>query len=166
MRTLETERLILREWEPEDADFVLDLYSRWEVQRFIGNHPQVMRQRTEAEERIPVWRAMDLQQKLQPRSSPTGWTAAWRRSWPSQPLPTRHHRGSAGGSGCCTADRPASTTTPCANFSRCRFRANRSPSTAAATSCGAAPVPAGLRHGGRRGAPASALPPPPRPGSW
>ncbi|MCQ6272976.1 GNAT family N-acetyltransferase [Pseudarthrobacter sp. R1] len=39
MKRLETERLVLRQWEPEDADFVLDLYSRWAVQRFIGNHP-------------------------------------------------------------------------------------------------------------------------------
>ncbi|VXC09839.1 Protein N-acetyltransferase, RimJ/RimL family [Arthrobacter sp. 9AX] len=59
MKSLETERLILRPWEPEDAGFVLDLYSRWEVQRFIGNHPQVMRERAEAEERIRVWQGMD-----------------------------------------------------------------------------------------------------------
>lgn len=59
MKSLETKRLILRPWEPEDADFVLDLYSRWEVQRFIGNHPQVMRERGEAEERIRAWRTMD-----------------------------------------------------------------------------------------------------------
>lgn len=59
MKSLETERLILRTWEPEDAGFVLDLYSRWEVQRFIGNHPQVMRERAEAEERIRLWQAMD-----------------------------------------------------------------------------------------------------------
>jgi RimJ/RimL family protein N-acetyltransferase len=59
VESLETERLILRPWEPEDADFVLDLYSRWEVQRFIGNHPQVMRERAEAEERIRTWRNMD-----------------------------------------------------------------------------------------------------------
>jgi RimJ/RimL family protein N-acetyltransferase len=59
VKSLETERLILRPWEPEDADFVLDLYSRWEVQRFIGNRPQVMRQRAEAEERIRTWRNMD-----------------------------------------------------------------------------------------------------------
>ncbi|WP_045732227.1 GNAT family N-acetyltransferase [Pseudarthrobacter chlorophenolicus] len=56
---LETERLILRPWEPEDEDFVLDLYSRWEVQRFIGNPPRVMADRTQAEERIGVWRAME-----------------------------------------------------------------------------------------------------------
>ena len=59
VENLETERLILRPWEPEDADFVLDLYSRWEVQRFIGNPPRVMADRGEAEERIRVWRAME-----------------------------------------------------------------------------------------------------------
>nr|WP_244266481.1 GNAT family N-acetyltransferase [Pseudarthrobacter chlorophenolicus] len=59
MENLETKRLILRPWEPEDADFVLDLYSRWKVQRFIGNPPRVMADRAEAEERIRVWRAMD-----------------------------------------------------------------------------------------------------------
>ncbi|MCU1565756.1 MAG: acetyltransferase, ribosomal protein N-acetylase [Pseudarthrobacter sp.] len=77
MKSLETERLILRPWEPEDADFVLDLYSRWEVQRFIGNHPQVMRERTEAEDRIRVWQAMDhplhgawaVQLKKQPKNA-------------------------------------------------------------------------------------------------
>jgi RimJ/RimL family protein N-acetyltransferase len=59
VKSLETERLILRPWQSEDADFVLDLYSRWEVQRFIGNHPRVMRERAEAEERILMWRTMD-----------------------------------------------------------------------------------------------------------
>jgi RimJ/RimL family protein N-acetyltransferase len=54
VENLETERLILRPWEPKDADFVLDLYSRWEVQRFIGNPPRVMADRAEAEERIRV----------------------------------------------------------------------------------------------------------------
>lgn len=55
MKRLETERLILRQWEPEDASFVLDLYSRWEVQRFIGKRPQVMRDLAEAQERIHNW---------------------------------------------------------------------------------------------------------------
>ncbi|MDQ0689512.1 RimJ/RimL family protein N-acetyltransferase [Arthrobacter sp. W4I7] len=58
VESLETKRLILRPWEPEDADFVLDLYSRWEVQRFIGNQPRVMRKRAQAEERILTWRSM------------------------------------------------------------------------------------------------------------
>lgn len=59
MRILETERLVLRPWEPADAAFVLDLYSRWEVQRFIGNHPRIMTGMAEARERINTWRAMD-----------------------------------------------------------------------------------------------------------
>jgi RimJ/RimL family protein N-acetyltransferase len=57
--TLETVRLILRPWEPADADFVLDLYSRWEVQRFIGNPPRVMTTRDEALDRISAWQHMD-----------------------------------------------------------------------------------------------------------
>lgn len=59
MPTLETDRLILRPWGPEDADFAFDLYSRWEVQRFIGNPPRVMTARAEAEERIRAWRQMN-----------------------------------------------------------------------------------------------------------
>lgn len=59
MPTLETNRLILRPWEPEDADFAFDLYSRWDVQRFIGNPPRVMTGRAEAEVRIRDWRQMD-----------------------------------------------------------------------------------------------------------
>ena len=56
---LETERLILRPWEPEDAAFVLDLYSRWEVQRFIGTKPRVMTSMAEASELIDRWRGID-----------------------------------------------------------------------------------------------------------
>lgn len=59
VKSLETGRLVLRQWELEDVDFVLDLYSRWEVQRFIGNPPQVIREPAQAEERIRAWRAMD-----------------------------------------------------------------------------------------------------------
>jgi RimJ/RimL family protein N-acetyltransferase len=57
--TLETDRLLLRPWEQEDADFAFDLYSRWEVQRFIGAVPQVMVERSQAVERIDAWRSMD-----------------------------------------------------------------------------------------------------------
>jgi RimJ/RimL family protein N-acetyltransferase len=66
VKRLETERLALRQWEPGDADFVLDLYSRWEVQRFIGNHPQVMRDRAEAEDRIRIWRSIGQQVMAHP----------------------------------------------------------------------------------------------------
>lgn len=59
MPTLETERLLLRPWTANDADFVLDLYSRWEVQRFLGRTPAVMRDRAEALARIEAWSRLD-----------------------------------------------------------------------------------------------------------
>ncbi|MBC7724972.1 MAG: GNAT family N-acetyltransferase [Burkholderiaceae bacterium] len=47
-----TDRLILRRWRESDADFMFDLYSRWEVKRFIGRVPRVMADRAEAATRI------------------------------------------------------------------------------------------------------------------
>lgn len=55
---LATHRLNLRQWELDDADFVFDLYSRWEVQRFIGLVPRIMEDPAEAIERISVWRGL------------------------------------------------------------------------------------------------------------
>jgi RimJ/RimL family protein N-acetyltransferase len=49
----------MREWTLNDADFVLDVYSRWEVQRFIGRHPRVMRDRGEAVATIARWRGLN-----------------------------------------------------------------------------------------------------------
>ena len=52
MEELRSARLRLRGWTPEDVDFLFDLYSRWEVQRFIGLVPRVMTDRAEARERL------------------------------------------------------------------------------------------------------------------
>lgn len=49
--TLTTERLTLRPFTLDDVDFLFDMYSRWEVQRFIGREPKVMTDRAEAIER-------------------------------------------------------------------------------------------------------------------
>ena len=59
MTTLRSERLTLRPYDVEDADFVLDMYSRWEVQRYLGRTPQVMADRAEALERIGRWASLD-----------------------------------------------------------------------------------------------------------
>jgi RimJ/RimL family protein N-acetyltransferase len=59
MRTLSTERLTLRPWTRDDAAFVFDMYSRWEVQRFIGTTPRLMKDQAEALERIERWTAED-----------------------------------------------------------------------------------------------------------
>jgi RimJ/RimL family protein N-acetyltransferase len=59
MRELSTDRLLLRAWREEDADFVFDMYRRAEVQRYIGRVPRVMESRDEAVARIAGWQALD-----------------------------------------------------------------------------------------------------------
>lgn len=56
---IKTERLALRPWEDTDVDFVYDLYSRWVVQRFIGTEPAVMASRSEAVERVQLFKELD-----------------------------------------------------------------------------------------------------------
>jgi RimJ/RimL family protein N-acetyltransferase len=51
-----TERLRLREWTTADVDFVFDMYSRWDVQRYLGQSPQVMADRSEAVAAVARWR--------------------------------------------------------------------------------------------------------------
>ncbi len=48
MRTITSERLILRLWDRGDADFLLDLEGRWEVVRYLGANPSTMTSRDEA----------------------------------------------------------------------------------------------------------------------
>ena len=48
MRTIASDRLLLRPWRDEDADFLLDLESRWEVVRFLGAQATIMNNREDA----------------------------------------------------------------------------------------------------------------------
>ncbi|MER7456702.1 GNAT family N-acetyltransferase [Micromonospora sp. NPDC126480] len=48
MRTVASARLLLRPWRADDADFLLDLESRWEVVRFLGARPRTMNNREDA----------------------------------------------------------------------------------------------------------------------
>ena len=59
MRTIASERLLLRPWRDDDADFLLDLESRWEVVRFLGARPQTMGSREDALASIARRRAID-----------------------------------------------------------------------------------------------------------
>jgi len=59
VRELTTARLRLRSWSFDDADFLFDMGSRWEVQRFIGRVPTVMADRAEAVASIERRRALD-----------------------------------------------------------------------------------------------------------
>ena len=59
MQSFETSRLLLRPYAAGDAGFVFDLYSRWEVQRFLGLEPRVMQDPAEAAARIEAWTGLD-----------------------------------------------------------------------------------------------------------
>ncbi|MEU4620187.1 GNAT family N-acetyltransferase [Actinoplanes sp. NPDC023801] len=56
MRSLISPRLLLREWEEKDVDFLLDMYSRWEVARFLGAAPRVLSGRDDAVATLTRWR--------------------------------------------------------------------------------------------------------------
>lgn len=55
MEALRTDRLVLRAWTIQDADFVFDMYARWAVQQFIGLVPTVMESRDQAVALIGRW---------------------------------------------------------------------------------------------------------------
>ncbi|MEE6282251.1 GNAT family N-acetyltransferase [Georgenia sunbinii] len=59
MPELTTDRLRLRAWDLDDVDFALDMYSRWEVQQFIGTAPRIMADRAEAVARVARYRALE-----------------------------------------------------------------------------------------------------------
>lgn len=57
MRSLISPRLLLREWEEKDVDFLLDMYSRWEVARFLGPEPRVLEGHDDAVATLSRWRS-------------------------------------------------------------------------------------------------------------
>ena len=54
-----TERLVVREWtdQPDDVAHLYDLYSRWEVARWLCARPQAMSDPAQAERVVARWRA-------------------------------------------------------------------------------------------------------------
>jgi RimJ/RimL family protein N-acetyltransferase len=54
----ETDRLIIRAYEPDDAPFVLDMYSRWDVQQYLGTAPKILQNLDEASSAIQRWRGV------------------------------------------------------------------------------------------------------------
>ena len=59
MKVLHTDRLTLRPWAESDIDFAFDMYSRWDVKRYVGVVPRVMEDRAEAVELIARLGAFD-----------------------------------------------------------------------------------------------------------
>ena len=57
--TLTTARLTLRPWQPQDVDAAFDIYSRWEVARYLGSTPKPLTDRAGAEAAVARWAAFD-----------------------------------------------------------------------------------------------------------
>ncbi len=51
----ETDRCRLRNWRDSDVDRVLDLYSRWEVARWLGAQPKAMETLEQAQGLVDRW---------------------------------------------------------------------------------------------------------------
>ena len=55
---LETGRLLLRPWGEDDLATVFDIYSRWEVARYLGRTPAVMTESSQALASLARWAAI------------------------------------------------------------------------------------------------------------
>lgn len=60
----ETERLVMRTYMQDDAAFVFDMYSRWEVQRFLAPNSKPMETMDEAVQAIERWRGVGANNPL------------------------------------------------------------------------------------------------------
>ena len=63
----ETERLVVRSWSLSEAAAFLDLYSRWEVARWLGAAPRAMETLDEAEARVTRWAERNLASDVEGR---------------------------------------------------------------------------------------------------
>ena len=53
----ETERCRVRDWHEDEASRLFDLYSRWEVARWLGRTPQQMQSLDQARDAVERWRS-------------------------------------------------------------------------------------------------------------
>lgn len=51
----ETERCVVRNWRPADAERAFDIYRRWEVAQWLGAVPQAMESVDQAERLVERW---------------------------------------------------------------------------------------------------------------
>jgi RimJ/RimL family protein N-acetyltransferase len=55
---LTTERLVLRPWRGTDAAAAFEIYSQWDVARYLGTTPRAMSDPAEAEAAVARWAAL------------------------------------------------------------------------------------------------------------
>lgn len=58
---VETERCLVRDWREQDAERVFDIYSRWEVARWLGATPRAMAEPAEGAELVRRWRSANAE---------------------------------------------------------------------------------------------------------
>jgi RimJ/RimL family protein N-acetyltransferase len=51
----ESERCLIRNWRPQDAQRALDIYRQWEVSRWLGSEPKAMESLDQAETLVERW---------------------------------------------------------------------------------------------------------------
>jgi len=59
-----TKRCLLRNWRAEDEPRVFDIYSRWEVARWLGSEPRAMESAAEARRLIDRWGELNDREPL------------------------------------------------------------------------------------------------------
>lgn len=60
MELLRTQRVLLRRWRTDDLDAFFDIYSRWEVMRWLGTPPRrALASAAEARDRFARWRELE-----------------------------------------------------------------------------------------------------------
>ncbi|MFY9913346.1 MAG: GNAT family N-acetyltransferase [Nocardioidaceae bacterium] len=64
----ETERCLVRDWRSDDIDRVLDIYSRWEVAKWLGSAPRVMETIQQAKDAVAHWSRINASD---------GWAGFW-----------------------------------------------------------------------------------------
>ena len=64
----ETDRLVVRSWTEAEVERVYDIYSQWEVSRWLGSSPKVLESLAEAGEVLQRWAA---------RATPDGRFGIW-----------------------------------------------------------------------------------------
>jgi RimJ/RimL family protein N-acetyltransferase len=51
----ETDRCVVRNWRQTDAERAFDIYSRWEVAKWLGSTPKAMESREQADRLVERW---------------------------------------------------------------------------------------------------------------
>lgn len=60
----ETERTVVRDWRASDQERVFDIYSRWDVAKWLGSDPRALDQPEQAGQTIQRWSERNLAAEL------------------------------------------------------------------------------------------------------